>query len=189
MAGNYDDYGAFAGGPTAKDKFDEEVDEWKTARKRYRALHVAAGAAKDAGDTVSEMAKEKAAWGDVWGTVCEGRLAGFGPHIINSLEQGYLLPGAGVMEFRDEDCVNIIEEIRNSLLVHGEQNIAVIVGDVAINVWILLFFASLRASDAVTISFSKDLARAHTVDLVIDFEISLTALKSPLLAIGNPASI
>ena len=63
------------------------------------------------------------------------------------------------------------------------------IGDVAMKVCIRFFLAFFKASDAASMSFSNERASAHIVDFLIVFEISDTALKSPLLAIGKPASI
>ena len=63
------------------------------------------------------------------------------------------------------------------------------ISEVAIKVCILELFAGFIASPAASISFSIALAKAQIVLFFIFEDILNTASKSPLLAIGNPASI
>ena len=56
-------------------------------------------------------------------------------------------------------------------------------------VWIRGLAAGFSASAARSISARPERARPQTVDFFASLAISFTASKSPLEAIGNPASI
>ena len=62
-------------------------------------------------------------------------------------------------------------------------------GEVAMKVWMRPDSAGLSASPARSMSFSRARARPHTVDSLTISATALTASKSPVLAIGKPASM